>query len=431
MKVVYYGRDLYHADERAGHKYIARIPFGDKFRYFYDQAELAAYKAGKAGLEAGKAAGRAIGDMSRNASSAIDQMGKTARNTYMQAKSSINAAKGHKIYESQLKNKNNYMRNPNEKDIANARQGKSSNPLNRFSAEASRTMRDISSTASKTMKAAGKAVNDTVTGIKAKAIQKDLERKGVGKINTSLGDAYKTTNWTKQLHDKQTRENLINNKSLYKTPAWMPGKNGPKNNQGIATTTSKPKDNQGIVSTTGRHNTPKDNQGIDSRAGSRYMDSVKAVSDRSTGSTKSSSTKYVEPTGKGNSPKDNQGINSKDRTGKDNSSIHTSNHGIDSQKKARDEKNWKKATDDLKSSVKKDTTNLMAGAETAAANKSAVSAKKKATEEKKAAKSDSARLKSLTKSFEQRYIADGHDPADAKKWAKTAAENYIKKHPTK
>lgn len=420
MKVVYYGRDLYHAEERAGHRYIARIPFGDKFRYFYDQAELAAYKAGKAGAAAGKAAGKAIGDMSRNASSAIDQMGKAARNTYMQAKSSINAAKGHKIYESQLKNKNNYMRNPNEKDIANARQGKSSNPLNRFGAEASRTMRDISSTASRTMNAAGKAVNSTVTGIKAKAIQKDLERKGVGKINTSLGDAYKTTNWTQQLLDKQARENFINNKSLYEPPAWMPGKNGPK-------------DNQGIVSTTGRHNTPKDNQGIDSRAGSRYMDSVKAVSDKpsSKGSSSSSGQKYVEPTGKGNSPKDNQGINSKDRTGKDNSSIHTSNHGIDSQKKARDEKNWKKATDNLKSSVKTDTTNLMAGAATAAANKSAVSAKKKATEEKKAAKSDSARLKSLTKSFEQRYIADGHDPADAKKWAKTAAENYIKKHPTK
>lgn len=407
MKVVYYGRDLYHADERAGHKYIARIPFGDKFRYFYDQAELAAYKAGKAGLEAGKAAGRAIGDMSRNASSAIDQMGKTARNTYMQAKSSINAAKGHKIYESQLKNKNNYMRNPNEKDIINARQGKSSNPLNRFSAEASRTMRDISSTASRTASDFSKAASKT-----ADRAVNEIKNIGARHFGTTVG---KNTN----IHSGNQ--------------GYVSKSSKPKYNQGIATTTSKPKSNQGIVSTTGRHNTPKDNQGIDSGAGSRYMDSLKAVSDRpsSKGSASSSGKKYVEPTGKGNSPKDSQGINSKDRTGKDNSSIHTSNHGIDSQKKARDEKNWKKATDNLKNSVKKDTTNLMAGAETAAANKSAVSAKKKATEEKKAAKSDSARLKSLTKSFEQRYIADGHDPADAKKWAKNAAENYIKKHPTK
>lgn len=401
MKVVYYGRDLYHADERAGHKYIARIPFGDKFRYFYDQAELAAYNAGKT-------AGKAISDAGRTAGNAINQMGKAARNTYMQAKSGINAAKGHKIYESQLKNKNNYMRNPNEKDVINARQGKSSNPLNRFGAEASRTMRDISTTASKTMGDFSKAASRT-----ADRAVNEIKNIGARHFGTTVG--------------KNTNMHSSNQGYVSKTSK-------PKYNQGTVSTTGRhntPKDNQGIVSTTGRHNTPKDNQGIDSRAGSRFMDSLKATSDRPSSSTGSSSTKYVEPTGKGNTPKSNQGINSKDRTGKDNSSIHTSNHGIDSQKKARDEKNWKKATDNLKNSVKTDTTNLMAGAATAAANKEAVSSKKKATEEKKAAKSDSARLKSLTKTFEQRYIADGHDPADAKKWAKNAAENYIKKHPTK
>lgn len=403
MKVVYYGRDLYHADERAGHKYIARIPFGDKFRYFYDQAELAAYKAGKAGLEAGKAAGRAIGDMSRNASSAIDQMGKAAGNAAYTAKYAVKNAVNEATRPARTA-LYGIKRNAQLKKMENAEPSDFNKKVNK-----SDTNRLWSKVQNEMNKRRVIQNRDIAKSKGAKYDRRvDADNNDYVDIKSANGSSYKRT-YSGDAAVAQARSEKTK------------GKN------------NSPKYNQGIASTVGRHNTPKDNQGIDSSAGSRYMDSLKAVSDKpsSKGSTSSSGKKYVEPTGKGNSPKDNQGINSKDRTGKDNSSIHTSNHGIDSQKKARDEKNWKKATDDLKNSVKKDTTNLMAGAETAAANKSAVSAKKKATEEKKAAKSDSARLKSLTKSFEQRYIADGHDPADAKKWAKNAAENYIKKHPTK
>lgn len=401
MKVVYYGRDLYHADERAGHKYIARIPFGDKFRYFYNQAELAAYKAGKAGAAAGKAAGKAIGDVSRNAGNAINQMGKVAGDAAYTAKYAVKNAVNEATRPARTA-LYGIKRNAQLKKMENAEPSDFNKKVNKSDANR------LWSKAQNEMNKRRAIQNRDIAKSKGAKYDRriDADNNDYVDIKSAKGSSYKRIysgdDAVAEARSKKTKG--INN---------------------------APKSNQGIVSTTGRHNTPKDNQGIDSGAGSRYMDSLKAVSDRSASSTKSSSTKYVEPTGKGNSPKANQGINSKDRTGKDNSSIHTSNHGVDSQKQARDDKNWKKATDNLKSSVKKDTTNLMAGAETAAANKSAISAKKKATEEKKAAKSDSARLKSLTKSFEQRYIADGHDPADAKKWAKNAAENYIKKHPTK
>lgn len=49
----YYGPTLQHAgngngNSRKNHKYIARVRVGDRFRYFYTQAEIAAYKAAKA-----------------------------------------------------------------------------------------------------------------------------------------------------------------------------------------------------------------------------------------------------------------------------------------------------------------------------------------------------------------------------------------------
>ena len=68
MRVVYYGRELYHTAtgaQRDNHQYIARIPIGDKFRYFYNQAELTAYNAGKNIQGAAKKAGYAIKDAAR------------------------------------------------------------------------------------------------------------------------------------------------------------------------------------------------------------------------------------------------------------------------------------------------------------------------------------------------------------------------------
>ena len=47
---------------QGAHKYIAKIPIGGKMRYFYTQAELAAYKAGKTvGKDAARVAGKATG----------------------------------------------------------------------------------------------------------------------------------------------------------------------------------------------------------------------------------------------------------------------------------------------------------------------------------------------------------------------------------
>lgn len=49
--------EIYHSwlskgAQKKNHKYIARINLGDKFRYFYDMAQLAAYNAAKAGGQA-------------------------------------------------------------------------------------------------------------------------------------------------------------------------------------------------------------------------------------------------------------------------------------------------------------------------------------------------------------------------------------------
>ena len=81
---------------------------------------------------------------------------------------------------------------------------------------------------------------------------------------------------------------------------------------------------------------------------------------------------------------------------------------------------WKKATDSLKNSVKSDNTNLLDKAN----NSSNID-----TANKKS-KMNSYNKNNVQKSMEQyyykQYIADGHSPAQAKKFAKNAAENYIK-----
>lgn len=62
MRVVYYGHELYHGSEWHNHAYIDKIRIGDTWKYFYNQAELAAYKAGKAAKGAVDAVGKAVGD---------------------------------------------------------------------------------------------------------------------------------------------------------------------------------------------------------------------------------------------------------------------------------------------------------------------------------------------------------------------------------
>lgn len=405
MRVVYYGRELYHAAtgaQRDNHQYIARIPVGDRFRYFYNQAELAAYNAGK------------------TAKNAVDT--------------------------------------------------------------------------------AGKAIKDTVNGIKAKAIQRDLEKKGVGKINTSLGDAYKTTNWSQQVHDRQLRDNLVNNKSLRNPPAWMPGKNGPKNNQGIASTTGKnnaPKNNQGIASTNNsskkvginsqdimkqdlsdkaKHHTnqgivgktyaegrnrPKNNQGI-----ARIKDSGNAPKNNQgiapTSNKANNKKNYLYPEAaklsrqadiladkfaKSRTRYENEPSDSKTKESKLNAYVINGERLIDNFKKTEDVLNKYRGISrpEKKSNAPKvsgkfltnkgsvydsskiNNNSISAGSgrlDNGTADKFHVNTKAQTNKELSNAK----RQKEIELSFYNSYVNDGHNSADARRWAKKAAENYMKKH---
>lgn len=61
--------------QKKNHKYIARVQVGKGWRYFYDTAELAAYKAGKTVSGAANAAGKAV-------SGAAKAVGRAADNAY-------------------------------------------------------------------------------------------------------------------------------------------------------------------------------------------------------------------------------------------------------------------------------------------------------------------------------------------------------------
>lgn len=67
--------EIYHAGQRKNHKYIARIDLGDKFRYFYSQAEIAAYEAAR---RAGQAVDKAVDAAKEGASKAADATRKVA-----------------------------------------------------------------------------------------------------------------------------------------------------------------------------------------------------------------------------------------------------------------------------------------------------------------------------------------------------------------
>ena len=65
--------EIYHAGQRKNHKYIARIDLGDKFRYFYSQAEIAAYEAAR---RAGQAVDKAVDAAKEGASKAAKAIDK-------------------------------------------------------------------------------------------------------------------------------------------------------------------------------------------------------------------------------------------------------------------------------------------------------------------------------------------------------------------
>ena len=84
--------EIYHAwfgkgGQRDNHKYIARIDLGGKFRYFYDQAQLAAYKAAAAGRQVANRAGQVAGQVADGARATGGQLAKNARTVGEQAAS--------------------------------------------------------------------------------------------------------------------------------------------------------------------------------------------------------------------------------------------------------------------------------------------------------------------------------------------------------
>lgn len=243
MRVTYYGRELYHTGApQKDHKYIDRIPIGNKFRYFYDQAELAAYKAGKALGQATSVAGRGM------------QVFKDGRKVgkIMEYKGDQFAKRVeglHNIY------KNSYARNPKDNAIIKARQGKSTNPIGRFGAVVSRNVRNVQ-----------KNISDTT-----KNVARTFDR-GVNNVKNFAALNFGTTKG-KNANMHSNNQGYISKKSAPKYNQGIDGRdktgqnNTPKYNQGIGPSmvgknTNIHPNNQGVNITTGKHNTPKYNQGI-------------------------------------------------------------------------------------------------------------------------------------------------------------------------
>lgn len=81
--------EIYHAGQRKNHKYIARIDLGDKFRYFYSQAEIAAYEAAR---RAGQAVDKAVDAAKEGASKAADATRKVASDAAKVVDKKVDAA---------------------------------------------------------------------------------------------------------------------------------------------------------------------------------------------------------------------------------------------------------------------------------------------------------------------------------------------------
>lgn len=80
--------EIYHTGQRKNHKYIARIDLGDKFRYFYSQAEIAAYEAAR---RAGQAVDKAVDAAKEGANKAADVTRKVASDAAKAVDKSVDA----------------------------------------------------------------------------------------------------------------------------------------------------------------------------------------------------------------------------------------------------------------------------------------------------------------------------------------------------
>lgn len=290
MRVVYYGHELYHAAtgaQRDNHQYIARVQVGDKFRYFYDQAQLAAYNAGKNIQGAAKAAG-----------DAVTKAGKNIQNTASKLKSDFEKARirdanaaevkkykdPHKFSESTRKIINS--KNFNEEYKGDYRNNFLSNEAQRINSKTEKDMRAFA---------------------KTKGTKYDPRTEGRAKDQNSQSKKY-SGNWAvnKARYDKEIQDSMqklygkgkymdpheykepgqIRNDSFIVAmnqaesretgkPVYMEATSKPKNNQGIVGKTyaegrNRPKNNQGIISSTkGKNNAPKNNQGVN--IGSPYV----------------------------------------------------------------------------------------------------------------------------------------------------------------
>jgi hypothetical protein len=307
MRVVYYGHELYHAAsgaQRDNHQYIARIPVGDRFRYFYNQAELAAYNAGKA------------------AKGAVD----AAKNTVDKFLHPTFEAGEDRYYDT------NHPKN--NQGIARTT-GKNNTPKN----------------------------NQGIARIKDSG-NAPKNNQGIARIKDS-GNAPKNNQGIARIKDSG---------------------NAPKNNQGIARikdSGNAPKNNQGYVGT--KSNAPKNNQGI---AGQKLKDS-------------------------GNAPKNNQGyigqkspkVSGKPLTGNSEDLYRYYGKKYDSKK----------------------INNGTFSAGSGRLDNGTVDRFHVNTDQFKKHKTGS-KLKAIEDSFYESYVNDGHDPEKARRWAKNAADNYMKKH---
>ena len=329
MRVVYYGKELYHTAtgaQRDDHKYIERIPVGDHFRYFYNQAQLAAYNAGK------------------NIQGAVD----AAKNTVDKFLHPTFEAGEDRYYDT------NHPKN-----------------------------------------------NQGIAGMTGK---NNAPKYNQG-VNITTGK---------------------NNAPKYNQGiAGMTGKNNtPKYNQGIAGMTGKnnaPKDNQGVNITTGKNNAPKNNQGYVSKSSPESNApkvSGNTLKPRSAEEMRKQGEPYYSSKRVGNDSF-TAGSGRLDSGDVDKFHVNTTNKPISKAASNKQESAYagKKALEDLQNSSPKKGSALLDAAEK--------DAEKKINKTKQ---SKSKQLKTLENSYYQAYIKDGHSPADAKRWAKNAAENYMKKH---
>lgn len=80
--------------QKKNHKYLARIQSGKGWRYIYDAAELAAYKAGGAAKKAGNAVGKVADGAYARVQSATNSKVREAGKKYKESKQMYNASKG-------------------------------------------------------------------------------------------------------------------------------------------------------------------------------------------------------------------------------------------------------------------------------------------------------------------------------------------------